>query len=111
MAVIHAISGRILCWIGRQDSFADSTRFYHGRWIMWEKIGAFFVMVIAIPMMAFIKGLELPALVTIPLVLACTVFYLIAVVFLFSEGTVIKWPQRTEATFREPLKAPSIENL
>jgi cell division protein FtsW (lipid II flippase) len=57
---------------------------------MYEKIGAAFVMIVTIIAMVFFKGLELPALITVPLVVACIVIYLIGVVFLFAEGTIIK---------------------
>lgn len=77
---------------------------------MWEKIGAAVVMIIVIPMMVFFKGLDLPALISIPFILAFTALYLIGVVLLFTEGTIIKRPQRVKKASRVPLTDPSLES-
>jgi hypothetical protein len=97
--------------IGLDKEMVPSIHFYYRREIMCEKIGAAFVMIVTIIAMVFFKGLELPALITIPLVVACTVIYLMGVVFLFSEGTIIKWPQRVKAASRVASREPSLESF
>ena len=67
---------------------------------MWEKIAGAFAMIITIPMMALIKGLGLPAFITVPLIIACTIIFLMGNVFLFNGGGVIKRPQRVKTASR-----------
>ena len=67
---------------------------------MWEKIAGAFAMIIAIPMMALIKGLGLPALIMIPLAIALTMIFLIGTVYVFNGGEIIKRPQRVKTPSR-----------
>ncbi len=67
---------------------------------MWEKIAGAFVMVIAIPVMAFFKGLGLPAFIMIPLAIACTIMFLMGTVFLFEGGGAVKRSQRVKTPSR-----------
>jgi len=67
---------------------------------MWEKIAGAFAMIITIPMMALIKGLGLPAFITVPLIIACTIIFLMGNVFLFNGGEIIKRPQRVKTASR-----------
>ncbi len=75
---------------------------------MWEKIAGAIVVVIAIPVMALIKGLGLPAFITVPLILACTIISLMGNVFLFNGGEIIKRSQRVKTTSRAPSTRPSL---
>ena len=67
---------------------------------MWEKIAGAFVIIIAIPVMAFLKGLGLPAFITVPLIIACVIMFLMGNVFLFNGGEIIKRPQRVKTASR-----------
>ena len=67
---------------------------------MWEKIAGAFAMIITIPMMALIKGLGLPAFITVPLIIACTIIFLMGNVFLFNGGEIIKRPQKVKTASR-----------
>jgi urea transporter len=67
---------------------------------MWEKIAGAFAMIITIPMMVLIKGLGLPAFITVPLIIACTIIFLMGNVFLFNGGEIIKRPQRVKTASR-----------
>ncbi len=75
---------------------------------MWEKIAGAIIVVIAIPVMALIKGLGLPAFIMVPLVLACTIIFLMGNVFLFNGGEIIKKSQRVKTTSRAPSRRPSL---
>ncbi len=77
---------------------------------MWEKIAGGVVMVIAIPVMAFCKGMGLPAFIMVPLAIACTILFLIGTVFVFNGGDIIKRPQRVKKTVSRVASAkPSLE--
>jgi cell division protein FtsW (lipid II flippase) len=78
---------------------------------MWEKIGAALVLIVSIPSMVFIKGLGLPAFITIPLIVAFSILYLFGLVFLFSQERIIKWPQRVKTLSRVSQKDLSLERL
>jgi len=78
---------------------------------MWEKITGAFIMIIAIPVMALIKGLGLPAFITVPLIIACTIIFLMGNVFLFNGGEIIKRPQRVKTASRVASREPSLESF
>jgi len=67
---------------------------------MWEKIAGAFFMIIAIPVIAFFKGLGLPVFIMIPLALVCTILFLIGTVLLFNGGEILKRPQRVKTASR-----------
>jgi hypothetical protein len=67
---------------------------------MWEKIAGAFIMVIAIPVMAYCKGLGLAAYIMIPLAVVFTIIFLMGTVFLFNGGDIIKRPQRVKTASR-----------
>ena len=75
---------------------------------MWEKIAGALVVIIAIPMMAFFKGLGLPAFIMVPLILACTIVFLMGNVFLFNGGEIIRRSQRVKTTSRVASRKPSL---
>ncbi len=77
---------------------------------MWEKIAGAFVMIIAIPVMALFKGLGLPAFITVPLIIACVILFLMGNVFLFNGGEIIKRPQRVKTASRVTTAKPSLES-
>jgi apolipoprotein N-acyltransferase len=63
---------------------------------MLEKIGAFFVMVATFFVLYWISELHLPLYITIFAVLVGTFTYLIGVVFLFAEGTILTSARRAK---------------
>ena len=76
---------------------------------MWEKIAGAVAMIIAIPVMAFFKGPGLPAFIMIPLVIACTIIFLIGTVFMFNGGEIIKRPRKVKTASRVVPKELSLK--
>ncbi len=76
---------------------------------MWEKIAGAVAVVIAMPMLGFFKAMGLPTLLLIPLGIACTFVSLIGVIFLFSQGTILKRQQRVKTASRAAPAKPSLE--
>jgi hypothetical protein len=56
---------------------------------MLEKVGAFVVMVATCFALYWIREMKLPLFITIPIVFAGAIIYLVGVVFLFAEGTIL----------------------
>lgn len=73
---------------------------------MLEKLGGAAAMAGALVALAVVMQLELPLVVTIVFVLAGMVLYLLGVIFLFSDGAILKSPRRVAADSRRTLQEP-----
>lgn len=63
---------------------------------MLEKLGGAVAMVVSIAAMAGLKMLNLPVFITAFLVFVCVMIYLVGIVFVFSEGTILTSARRVK---------------
>lgn len=73
---------------------------------MLEKVGAVVALVATCVALWWMKEMNLPVLITVPLAFVGAIVYLVAVVFLFAEGTILISERRAEPApqVKEPLK-------